>query len=317
MERIYVKILKKLRILSQVSIKANYYLWYSSLPLKIKRSILKDFLLLTAPVYFVRELIYGRRYEKVASDSLWSVDSNIGFGQIELNSNLIDEAIRQAKNALLSNYKVSDGKKYLRIIGSLNNGEITKDSPIYRLFVNDEIVSFVRNYLNEIPILQDISVLYSPKSNQQAGIKEYSGSQLFHRDGDDLKSMKIWVLCDTVTLESGPTVLIPYKCSEIVADEIKYRTGRKVESDLPFQEHLSSAIHLVGNIGKVFATDTVSCFHYGSRTSSDKDRLVIMAHFVTKYSDYTRPFLSLKVSTRRKPRNFINMSKLEKIIFRA
>lgn len=300
-----------------------YYLFYSSLPLRVKESLIKNILLLTAPSYFVSELFYSLKFRRIRFDrKIFQVDPEIGCQKVVMDKTLVGSCIVEA-NKLLSNYNSNKNlientnlKQYLLNIGSLSNGGIKQTDSIYKLFTNGAIINSVSDYLKFTPILYDITVFYSPKKSSNLNSR-FSGSQLFHRDADDITVSKIWLLCDDIDEDSGPTVLLPFNKSEQVAKEIGYRSGRKIESDSIFDRYSSDLIFLTGQAGTAFVTDTVKCFHYGSRTSNEKGRLVIMAHFVTKYSDYVRPVLTFKRKVIERNVKLSKKTDLDKIILRS
>jgi hypothetical protein len=134
--------------------------------------------------------------------------------------------------------------------------------------------------------------MYSPakkvSSNDQS---TWQGSQLFHRDDDDIRILKLWILCSDVALENGPTAILPANESEKIARQIGYKQGEKVIDESPFEASLSKLNFAIGKSGTSYATDTDAVFHFGSRTSIKEDRLVLMIHYVSPFNRHFRPLL--------------------------
>jgi hypothetical protein len=156
---------------------------------------------------------------------------------------------------------------------------VTLDSPFMRLALHPDIIATVSRYLRMVPILQFVSVYFSSESG--AG---FSKSQLYHCDSDDVEQVKVWVLCDEVTPETGPLTLLPAAESDLVKKTIGYRYDTAVTDD-QVSEVLGSrkAEHqFVGPPGTVGFIDTSRCLHFGSRfTNPTMTRLIVMLQYVT------------------------------------
>lgn len=159
------------------------------------------------------------------------------------------------------------------------------DSPAFRLATSPAVVRAVADYLGAFPQLHNITSVFSPASAETiaAGQDGWKGSQLFHRDGADRKLVKIWILCSDVTEDHGPTMMLPADLSDRIADDLMYEPGAKL-TDEPFTEHWDRLSAATGPVGTVYATDTSSCFHFGSRTAQESSRLVLMLHYMTEHS---------------------------------
>ena len=225
----------------------------------------------------------------------FTVNEKIGFGNIQLDKVLVSKSIEFAQKELIRTRGISKyqgDKEYLRAISDLNDIQIS--SEIFNLFTSRGILQSVTRYLGEAPALIDLCVLYSPKISKSSNTKNiFSGSQLFHRDGDGPKSLKLWILCNDVELDDGPTVLLPIETSDKIAHQIRYKQGIKIENDDIFEKYNSELFYTIGKKGTCVATDTVSCFHMGSRTKKEGERLVIMAQYVSPYSTYLLPKFGL------------------------
>ena len=197
------------------------------------------------------------------------------------------------QNYLNQNGSKSNSKDYLQQI--FNSSKLNSKSQfLFDWATSPSVLKSVANYLNKYPLLHDISVFYSPPDNKVAG--EFSGSQLFHMDGGGTQCVKLWLLCEEVGLENGPTVLIPAALSQAVASNVNYQPGTKISDEI-VGSYESSAFYATGPSGSWFATDTDRCFHYGSRTQESSGRLVLMFHYVDHNSTYYAPLLNQHYKT--------------------
>ena len=218
---------------------------------------------------------------------LFEIDPHQGFTRFEWPKAQLPLVKRAIKNTQEASQADSwSGKSYFRSLKSISDYSL--DSPEFQLATSPEILKSVASYLGHLPLLLDISARISLSDPDTPG-NQLSGSQMFHRDLDDIKSVKVWILCSQVETENGPTVLLPAGTSHEVAREIGYKQGDKVPDDTAFLRYQDELFEAVGPIGSSFATDTCSSFHYGSRVRKSKERLVLYFQYVSSSSVYFRP----------------------------
>jgi len=268
------------------------------------------------PFKFLKERRYRGLKIVDLSSAFFSLEDSIGFAQIDLPKELVLKCVEDSKTRLGLLQKNS--KEYLRELTSI--GDYDVESAPMQLALHPQVLQSVKNYLGYFPTLFNITAMHSPAANSTQAIN-YSGSQLYHRDeDDDLRILKIWILCSNVSMTHGPTAVLPSNISEMIAREFKYRQGTKVPSDELFAPHVSSLFYATGPIGTCFATDTVRNFHFGSRTQEDSERLVLMIHYVSPYNRYFRPVLgSFKPFMKNKVTqyNSSNLSKYQLLALRG
>lgn len=239
-----------------------------------------------------------RRIHENNSRPLFEVERSEGFSRLEIRPSITPSAIEFARE-ILREFKNSksaklNSKDYLQQIWNLSH---LQEQSMFLLdwALEPGTLKAVENYFKKVPILHDISVFYSPEKETE---KVFQGSQLFHMDGGGTQSIKIWLLCEAVEAENGPTVLIPSAISAKLAARINYRPGDRVPDDSSLAEGLQEAVSLIGPAGQWFVTDTDRCFHYGSRTQKSSSRLVIMFHYVDNNSTYYMPLVSKHYSSK-------------------
>jgi hypothetical protein len=222
------------------------------------------------------------------------VDQARGFERIFPEKDLVTAIVERVKQ-LKKEPKTNNSKEYLQPISDLSDYDLS--SPEFKLATSPTLVAMVSDYLGTFPYLFNITALWSPSPefiSQDKGISisKYKGSQLFHRDGDDLKIVKVWILCSDVNSENGPTILISAEESEKICRNLKHRQEEKIsleaEQSLDINENYIN--RAIGSLGTVYFTDTDRLLHYGSRTENSSERLVFMIHYVSFFSKYNRRF---------------------------
>lgn len=210
--------------------------------------------------------------------------STSGYAEIEFPPQLAEKATIEA----LQFYQSSKGdqknnKTYLREMFTIK--DVRPSSAIFKLATSPDLISLAGSYFKSSPVLYNITLMISPKI--QGNVK-LAGSQKFHRDGDDSKNLKFWLMLEDVSNEMGPTFVLDKISSEALARKINYRQGQKIE-DCLLVDKTQDLFSLVGKKGSGFVVDTSQCFHMGSRNQGAKPRLVLMIHYVTRKSNYFWP----------------------------
>lgn len=210
----------------------------------------------------------------------------------------IVETARQQLARLGADPTRERGKPFMMPI--LDQASLTRESPLVRLALRDDVLRAVAAYLRVAPILSSIEVYYSRSAD-----RELISSQLLHCDGDDTRQMKIFVLCTRVDKASGPLMIMDAGRSETLRRRLGYEYRNRVtddEAQAALGELDLEAVE--GDPGTTCFVDTSRCFHYGSRIDSSEDaRLVAIIQYLTPYSfmiprDYRRsaPYRRLAVN---------------------
>jgi hypothetical protein len=254
----------------------------------------------------IQERRIKRELQETGGASL-VIDEKRGFGFLDSLERDYIEKVQQlaiARRNLIKDQliKKNNSKEYLQQIFDMS---LVNRENIFFLegILKSHLVQEVSGYFgSKVPILHEASIFYSPPSDKFGS--DFEGSQLYHRDGEGTKNLKIWILCDETTEESGPTVLLDAASSSAIAREINYIPGMKIddqtiESTSSYKN--AEKFLAIGTKGTVFYTDTCRSFHYGSRTSTSSSRLVAMFHFVENNSSYYFPYISRTFTSRLKP----------------
>jgi len=270
---------------------------------KIRVSLYHRYEALSEPkkqnIKYILNIIFLKRYlvAKIAGKQFKSIAPNPGFKILRsegvkkinlLNSQVINESILEA-NRILVEYKnnknnVIENKSYLRIIADMDDFDL--NNPILKFALDDKLISGVSDYLGVAPQLNSVNVMWSPSSNTTGLSGKWTGSQLFHLDGTSDGIVKVWLLCNKVDEENGPTVLLPADESYKVGKKIKYHPPQRVLDESIFDNVENKFVRAIGEPGTIYATDTTRCLHMGSRTSQESERLAIMIFYDTFRSSW-------------------------------
>jgi hypothetical protein len=161
---------------------------------------------------------------------------------------------------------------------SLLDGEsregFLNDSVYVRFALQPRIVALVAAVLGELPLLSYVLLTLSRPDGA-----ELSYSQLWHRDHDDIRVVKLFTyLTDVLDDGDGPFTFLPRRASQAV--------GFTVHSHLPDDR----VVRRVGPAAMrtmkaprltTFIVETSRCFHMGSRLAPGHRRLMYTATFLT------------------------------------
>jgi hypothetical protein len=256
--------------------------FFDELELKDKERFV-NFIKAFHPLALLQDIRFRKLLSGIKDKAYFDVNEDIAFQSISLPAELVEASILNTQKYL--NNKQKNDKSYFRELTNLRDYEV--NSPELQLATDPKLIKSVANYLNCSPVLLNITAVHSPKSLVK-GSEVFSGSQLFHRDADDTRILKVWIFCSDVTNHTGPTVLINAKQSEEIARSINYKQGSRANDKSVTEEFSPELNFAIGPRGSQYATDTARLLHYGSRTGASADRLVLMFHYVSPYSQYTR-----------------------------
>jgi hypothetical protein len=197
----------------------------------------------------------------------------LGFSHIECDPALIRPFIERSQQRLneTTEFKQRGGKAFFSQLFKVEDYEI--DGPIMRFALDEKLLKTIAVYLESAPYLQSVELLYSrPVSGPP------KASQLWHRDRQDTKVLKVFVYCLDVGPENGPFTFIPKSLGKNVPGwhfhYISDDTMRKYVDD-------SSVRQLMGPTGSTILIDTFGCYHKGSNCK--EPRLAAILYYDTGF----------------------------------
>src|SRR5262249_46580256 len=105
-----------------------------------------------------------------------------------------------------------------------SDGKFSSDNPFVRFAIQKPVIHVLTEALGEVPQLSDVLLTLSEESN-----RELTYSQLWHRDFDDVRTVKLFAyLTDVPATADGPFTFFPGPVSD--------RFGRSLRSHLSDEE---------------------------------------------------------------------------------
>jgi hypothetical protein len=177
--------------------------------------------------------------------------------------------------------KSSAGKTYLI---SLLSNEVDFESPFLQLAIYPPLLRIVngylglRSYLRAINVWMNLPVGGPPKE-----------SQLWHRDGDDVKILKVFIYLTDVDMDTGPFWFIPGTHEGVGRQiQVSMEAGRVSDSEMEKRVPRSKWKAHTGMARTVILADTTG-FHKGGKCE-EKPRLLLTYEYVSGASLYPREF---------------------------
>lgn len=157
----------------------------------------------------------------------------------------------------------------------MQNGKLSMRSPYVAFATQPAIAEILAQAFGEMPFLDYVLLTLS----QHTG-KERSYSQLWHRDHDDVRVIKLFVyLTDVANGDDGPFTFIPGP----VSDRYGYARHSHRDDDTIFVPGLATADDVKIMIApklSVFMVETSRCLHMGSRVAPNHQRLLYTATYL-------------------------------------
>jgi hypothetical protein len=159
------------------------------------------------------------------------------------------------------------------------DGAFDCDNAFVRMALQPRLVAMLGAYIGELPRLMDVLLTYSTPSDEPL-----SYSQLWHKDFDDVKTLKVFVyLTDVSQHEDGPFTFLPGPASD--------RVGFTLRSHLSDDEFFKRArrdetMEIRAPRLAAFVCETSRCFHMGSRVHAGHARLMYTATFISSPNVY-------------------------------
>ncbi len=148
--------------------------------------------------------------------------------------------------------------------------------PILKLALHPSVVAAVSHYIGMVPVIENITIWYSPNDR----VLENS-SQYYHLDGQDVRTVQLFVLLDRVTDENGPLLVMRADESDELAKRIQYRktpTTKRLD-DAVIEATASEIVRFTGEAGDALIADTDRCFHLGSREGRAPRRVLVIQYY--------------------------------------
>ncbi len=156
----------------------------------------------------------------------------------------------------------------------MENGKLSTDNPFAAFALQPAVLSILSRAYGELPHLDYVLLTLSRDTG-----KDLSFSQLWHRDHDDTRVIKLFVyLTDVSSLDDGPLTFIPGPASDRFGFSLHSQTPDAVVSSRVSPDEVQS---LIRPKLSVFMVETSRCLHMGSRLSPGHERMLYTATFIS------------------------------------
>jgi hypothetical protein len=195
--------------------------------------------------------------------------------------------IETAETKQTSNWK----KFWVRLLDAeMKDGKLSADNVFVQYALQPAVINVVATALGEIPWLDYVLLSYSRHTGQ-----ELASSQLWHRDHDDVRVIKLFsYLTDVAEDGDGPFTFLPRQST----DKFGYPLmGSHFPDDRVFDKVPRGDVKVMKAPRlATFMVDTAKCLHMGSRMAPGHGRLLYTATFFAFPRMYpganNRPFLA-------------------------
>lgn len=159
---------------------------------------------------------------------------------------------------------------------------LTYDHPLIRLALDDRLLALVNRYMGMRAYLRAVELWWDRPTD--APPKE---TQLWHRDHDDLRNVKVFLYLTDVTVDTGPFCFIPRTHPQGERRHV-YLSGRTTDEQMeaifpPSQWRVCTA-----SAGTVIICDTCG-YHKGLKPKRG-DRLMVVLQYTSGSSQNARSF---------------------------
>ena len=172
--------------------------------------------------------------------------------------------------------------------GDMVDGSLPTQSPFARFALQEPVLAALAEHYGELPMFDYVSLIHSGPSEETLKF-----SQLWHRDYDDTRVVKLFVYLTDVTQADGPFTFVPGPQSDRVGFS---RHSHRSDAEIGRLVDLDGAVRMTGPRLTAFLVETSRCLHMGSRVAPGHERLMYMASFISApriFPERSQPFFRL------------------------
>lgn len=185
-----------------------------------------------------------------------------------------EQKMLNAKDRIL-HQTITHKSFWIRLLDEdMQQGRMGTDNAFVRFAIQPRVLDLMCAAFGELPLLVDVLLALS-----QETATKLSYSQLWHRDYDDPRTIKLFVyLTDVTNTDDGPFTFIPKQESD--------KFGFSLKSHMPDEKIFriidkKSVREMLGPRLTVFMVETSRCLHMGSRMKPGHSRLLYSAIYVS------------------------------------
>jgi len=170
----------------------------------------------------------------------------------------------------------------------LVDGSLPADNPLARFALQEPVLAALAEYYGELPRLDYVTVTYSGPTEGEPRF-----SQLWHRDHDDTRVVKLFVYFTDVAEADGPFTFLPAAESDKIGFS---RHSHQSDAAVAAKADLGKAVRMTGPRLSAFLVETSRCLHMGSRVAAGHERVMYTATFISSpriFPERAKPFFRL------------------------
>lgn len=161
-------------------------------------------------------------------------------------------------------------------------GRLTTADPVVAFALQPAVLGIVAQVYGELPQLDSVLLTWSRYDN-----KPLSVSQLWHRDFDDTRVLKLFVYLTNVDgSDDGPFTFIDGALSDRARYSVK---SHRADAMLSTRLDPAQSTAITGPALTAFMVETSRCLHMGSRVAAGHERLLYTATFISTPRLYPEP----------------------------
>jgi len=149
------------------------------------------------------------------------------------------------------------------------------DDNISNFSLNISFVKIVAKYLKTVPIINNIQLIKSEKTDDQ----EFYSSMNWHLDNHHRKLIKIIYLPYDLKFEDGPTCFLDKNTTKQILNKNSYFSAPRYFTDRELKnvmdDYKKKIISFSGKSGDILIIDTSKCLHMGSRCNKKRYQLFL------------------------------------------
>lgn len=239
--------------------------------------------ILLNPLEYYSRLKKGR---KMSTNAGWEVTDDDGFCLADMRDFLPAQRCRKFCKTVINNIDFDElakrSKKPFLVPYDLDQND-PANLPITEFALHPKVLGTVTQYIGSMPVLLKSSIWYS--NGDDVGGR----SQLFHLDGEDVRTIKLLFMIEDVDESTRPFTIISAKQSKKTYKKLKNSGKIKIRNEKVTDEvffsflHKSSMVPLTGAAGTAAFVDPTRCYLFGSRAGTTP-RWLLMLHYQSAFS---------------------------------
>jgi hypothetical protein len=162
------------------------------------------------------------------------------------------------------------------------DGTLPTDNPFVAFALQQNVLTLLAKAYGEIPLLDDVLLTLSRPTGKALAL-----SQLWHRDYDDSRTIKMFIyLTDVRGRDDGPFTFLDGPVSDRLGSNFR---SRRDDEEVDAKLRPGELREMVAPRFSVFMVETSRCLHMGSRINPGHERLLYTASYISVPRLYPEP----------------------------